>query len=38
MTLIDVNILLKKILVGIVITIVPLSILYGGLKLLQHLF
>ncbi|WPU96259.1 hypothetical protein SNE25_12095 [Mucilaginibacter sabulilitoris] len=31
MTLSDVNILIKKILVGIIVTIVPFAIIFGGL-------
>jgi hypothetical protein len=38
MTLNDVNLLGKKILLGIVISIIPLIITVGGLKLIRKLF
>jgi len=37
MTLSDVTLLLKKILVGIIVTLVPFFILFGGLWLTQKL-
>ncbi|MDN3582523.1 hypothetical protein [Mucilaginibacter flavus] len=37
MTLSDVTILGKKILVGIIVTLVPFIIIFGGLYLTQHL-
>jgi uncharacterized membrane protein len=37
MTLTDVNILVKKILVGIIVTIVPFALIFGGLWLTPKL-
>lgn len=37
MTLSDVNILIKKILVGIAITVIPFLIIFGGLWLTQRI-
>jgi hypothetical protein len=37
MTLSDITLLAKKILIGIVVTVVPFLILFGGLRLIQKL-
>lgn len=35
MTLSDITLLLKKIMIGIIVTVIPFAILFGGLWLIQ---